>query len=250
MTAVEDLPQLLWRERLALAAAEACMAILGRPERAPDLRDAVHLLRSGDRPGPAGDVLLTWRRATSRSASPEELGRILPGIETGAFLRLSPLEPRSPVANAAVVLEAVLAQHPKAAVAALVLADAVLARGLKWSVLVPLLGAGLKAGDLRKSGDELVLACHRSVVRTAASAGQIGVELQRRANKLKAVAPKLRGKGAGAALTMFLSLDAVAPVELVDIMSDRSARRLCDRLVKLGAIRELTGRDSFRLYGV
>ena len=147
-----------------------------------------------------GDVLLTWRRATSRSASPEELGRILPGIETGAFLRLSPLEPRSPVANAAVVLEAVLAQHPKAAVAALVLADAVLARGLKWSVLVPLLGAGLKAGDLRKSGDELVLACHRSVVRTAASAGQIGVELQRRANKTEGSSPQAEGKGGRSSL--------------------------------------------------
>jgi hypothetical protein len=33
-------------------------------------------------------------------------------------------------------------------------------------------------------------------------------------------------------------------------MSDRAARRLCDRLVALGALRELTGRDSFRLYGV
>ena len=35
-----------------------------------------------------------------------------------------------------------------------------------------------------------------------------------------------------------------------DFMSDRAARRLCDRLVALGAVRELTGRDTFRLYGV
>jgi hypothetical protein len=33
-------------------------------------------------------------------------------------------------------------------------------------------------------------------------------------------------------------------------MSDRAARRLCDRLVGLGVIRELSGRDTFRLYGL
>ena len=32
-------------------------------------------------------------------------------------------------------------------------------------------------------------------------------------------------------------------------MTDRAARRLCDRLVELGVVRELTG-ATFRLYGV
>lgn len=49
-------------------------------------------------------------------------------------------------------------------------------------------------------------------------------------------------------MQMFLSRGAVAPSALP--LPDRAARRLCDRLVDLGAVRELTGRDTFRLNGV
>lgn len=46
-------------------------------------------------------------------------------------------------------------------------------------------------------------------------------------------------------MDLFLSRDEVAPGALT-FMSDRAVRRLCDRPIALGAVRELTGRDSFR----
>ena len=74
-------------------------------------------------------------------------------------------------------------------------------------------------------------------------------ELARAAVRLQRVVPNLRAKGAGPAVLLFLSRDALAPTAL-DFMSNRAARRLCDKLVDLGVLRELTGRDTFRLYGV
>lgn len=77
----------------------------------------------------------------------------------------------------------------------------------------------------------------------------LAAELARRAARLQMVVPKLRAKGAARAVELFLSRDALAPSTL-DFMSDRAARRLCYRLVSLGVLRELTGRDGFRPYGV
>ena len=146
------------------------------------------------------------------------------------------------------VLEAVLTETPRADVPGLILADAALAQALGWDHLVPLLAPGLKRSDLRKRGEDLRLACHRALVSSAAEAVRPAADLVRRAAHLKAVAPKLRAKGAKDAVEMFLTRDAVAPSALP--LPDRAARRLCDRLVDLGAVRELTGRDTFRLYGL
>ena len=68
--------------------------------------------------------------------------------------------------------------------------------------------------------------------------------------RLEAVAAKLRAKGAGAALAALLDHDAVSGATRIPGMSDRGLRRLFDRLVELGAVRELTGRSTFRLYGL
>ncbi|WP_104018138.1 DUF1403 family protein, partial [Roseovarius nitratireducens] len=239
-----DVPQGLLRDRLALHAAEACVAFSGRPERASELRDAVHLLRPGDLPGPAGETYMAWRRAVERPVSVNALGRALPTHPPEQIAGWLDAGQGAPMTRAAMVLEAVLAEAPRAEVPALVLADAALAQMLGWEHLVPLLAMDLKRADLRKRGDDLRVACHRAVVASAVDAERLSADLARRAAHLKAVAPKLRAKGAGDAVKMFLTRDAVAPSALP--LPDRAARRLCDRLVELGAVRELTGRDTFR----
>ncbi|MBU3261848.1 DUF1403 family protein [Roseovarius sp. PS-C2] len=224
----EEVPQALLRDRLALRAAEACIAFSGRPERAGELRDAVHLLRPGDLPGPAGETCMAWRRAAERPVSIKALGRALPASEPGQI--------------------ATWIDAPRMETKALILADAALAEALGWDHLVPLLAPSLKRADLRKQGEDLHLPCYRAIASSAVEAVRLSAALARRAAHLKAVAPKLRAKGAGDAVEMFLTRDAMAPSALP--LPDRAARRLCDRLVELGAARELTGRETFRLYGV
>jgi hypothetical protein len=244
----EEVPQALLRDRLALHAAEACMAFSGRPVRAGELRDTVHLLRSGDLPGPAGETYLAWRRAAERLVSIKALGRAMPTLEPGQIAAWLDAGKGAPVTRAAMALEAVRREAPRTEVAGLILADAALAQALGWDHLVPLLATGLKRADLRKQGDDLRFACHRALIASAVEAVRLSTDLARRAAHLKAVAPKLRAKASGEAVEMFLTCDAIAPSALP--LPDRAARRLCDRLVDLGAVRELTGRDTFRLYGV
>jgi hypothetical protein len=91
--------------------------------------------------------------------------------------------------------------------------------------------------------------------------------LERGAQKLAAVSPRLRAKGAAAVIKRLHNEDALFPskARLVSgganrvgtmsvgggvSMSSRSMRRLFDRLIALGAVRELTGRLTFRMYGL
>ena len=248
------IPHALWRARLALVAAEACVAFAGRREAAGALRDALHLLRPGDHPGPAGEVFRQWTRAVARPISVASLHRALPDLTVERIARCLDAASGNPVERAAAVLEAVLTDTPRAEAAALILADAVVTRALGWDHVLPLLATGLKPRDLRKRDDALRLACHRALVMAAGQAVPLAADLARRAGRLQAVVPQLRAKGAEQAVALFLSRDALAPSALTQdvrgAMSDRAARRLCDRLVALGALRELTGRDTFRLYGV
>ena len=249
LAAGPTLPHALWRDRLALAAAEVCLGHCGRREGAKALRDAVHLTKAGDDPGPAGRVFRQWSRAVAGPVSVAHLGRALEGVPLERIgLCLDATGP-TPVDRAAQVIKVVLSDHPRRETEALILADAALSRSLGWPHVLPLLSLALRPRDLRLREDDLRLACYRAVVAGAGQAAPLAAELARAAARLQAVAPNLRAKGAARAVEIFLSRDALAPTAL-DFMSDRAARRLCDRLVELGVVRELTGRDTFRLYGL
>jgi hypothetical protein len=143
------------------------------------------------------------------------------------------------------------------------LADALLAQRLGWTHAVPLLGTetvGLSSGRLRRSavpaaaGPAAESDRTKSLLAAQARAALRGIdlfaELERRADRLLAVAPKLRAKAADAVVERLLSDDAIVASENIAGMSDRGLRRLFDRLVELGAIRELSGRAAFRIYGI
>jgi len=89
-----------------------------------------------------------------------------------------------------------------------------------------------------------------SYARAALAALDLAQDLSRRAARLAAAAPKLRAKGKATALEALLADDAVSAARPIPGLSDRARRRLFERLVALGAIRELTGRATFRLYGL
>lgn len=247
--AAPEVPLALWRDRLALAAAEVCAGLAGRREGVRSLRDAVHLTKAGDDPGPAGRILRHWSRAVAGPISVAHLARALECIAPEQIALCLDATGPTPVDRAAQVIEAMLTDTPRVETAALILAEAVLAKSLGWGHVTPLLSLGLRPRDLRLRGDELRLACHRAVADGVRKAVPVAGELARAAARLREVVPKLRAKAAGRAVDLFLARDALAPQALA-FMSDRAARRLCDRLVALGALRELTGRDTFRLYGV
>ncbi|MCC5993030.1 MAG: DUF1403 family protein [Rhodobacteraceae bacterium] len=244
------MPHALLRARLALMAAAHGVALAGRREGEAALRDILCLLRAGEQAGPSGDIALAWCRATARPLSDAGLKRALPGQCARQIDLLGKAAHGAAVTQAAQVIEAILRDAPREHVTALILADAALARAMGWAYLIPLLGIGLPRRDLRLRGGDLRLACHGAVVRSVGVALPLAAELTRRAAQLHAIAPKLRSKQAAQAVDLFLTRDAIAAAALTPLMSDRAARRFCDRLVTLGAVRELTGRDTFRLYGV
>jgi hypothetical protein len=139
---------------------------------------------------------------------------------------------------------------------ALWLADAILASRLKWPLPLSLLAGALLHPALRRDGrrphpgdTSWTPRCCVAYGRAAAQACDLFAELGRSAQKLLAIAPRLRAKGAAAVIETLLNEDALAS-RRAGAISDRGSRRLFDRLVALGGVRELTGRSTSRLFGL
>jgi len=256
----------VWMQRLALRAAAGACVRLGKTDDERALRDLWQMRGSDGALGPSGSVLMAFQQlvggdpmqyvvlaAVARNLGLGE-GAVEPGI--GRVLsRLARGVPPLAAAGEAAGLMAKTVSGPAVEVFALWVADAVLARTLGWPVALPLhsIAMAKPGGHHRRpglGGSEWREAAATGIGAVAVSAVDLASEMARRAARLRAVAPKVRTKQALLAIEALLSQDAVTPAQVRGKMSDRAARRLFDRLVTLGGVRELSGRPSFRIYGL
>lgn len=265
-----------WRQRLALAAAAVTAKQAGRVEDEAALRDAVLLTKPGDDVGPAGRMFFAWRRLASRPVEELLTEKSLAAVLDDLGLRrdddaVGDLADDLRQLSASIGMVGMLTGAFTAAeiygfarAFGCWLADALLAQRLGWAHAVPLLGAeaalGTNARPRRSAASSVATGTetnpeHAKILlaaqaRAALRAIDLSAELERRADRLLGVAPKLRAKASDLVVGKLLSDDAIVASEKVAGMSDRGLRRLFDRLVELGAVRELSGRPTFRIYGL
>jgi len=261
----------VWRQRLALQCAEAAVNLTGRRADESALRDTHFLRGAGDDPGPSGHLLMAWRRLASRTAGCDA-DMVRPVAEQHFGLHWDDAlaevvditedlvaSPRPAPVLAAELAAAVYRARPDAELLAFWLADMLLAQKFRWPIPVPLLMGQVssqvfKSGENRKrirpGGEGWGRAVFLAYATAAAEACGLGADLAQRAARLTAIAPKLRAKGSGDVIKLLLSDDAVPGSWSSSKLSARGARRLFDRLGELGAVRELSGRPTFRLYGL
>ena len=214
----------------------------GRTEDEAALRDAFHLSRPGGDPGPAGKFLLAsrelgqrptrqWRSSFDAAAEvlgvphDEALEEALEAAEAcAASARPAPFAAARAFALARRALTSSAGRPSpggrggEGELLAAWLADAVLAQRLNWPFALPLLAAPLFAGRrTARWGRDVADGAETTRVvfayaKAAAGAVDLAGDLARRAEKLEKAAPKLRAKGAGAALRALLDEDCLARI--------------------------------------
>jgi len=130
---------------------------------------------------------------------------------------------------------------------------------MQWPMAVPLLATQVHSPLLRFGPDRI--RCkpghaqfERAVLLAAATgsaeACRLASGIAQQAQRLAEVTPKLRSKGAGELIDRLLNDDAVPGSLSTKTLSRWASRRLFGRLTQMDAVRELTGRTTFQLYGL
>lgn len=260
-----------WRQRLALKCAAGAVRLAGRSEDEAALRDAWYLRPADGDAGPAGNLFGAWRQLASRPPviDTERLAEMvaLLGLRwDDGFADLPEAiddltcSGRPASFAAAAIASRVVTVSPAAELLAWWCADLLLAQKLRWPKPVPLLMAQVYApvvrtGDsrgkrFRPGGDGFERAVCLAVVQGSDDALRLAADLSRRAERLAAAVPKLRAKGAGDVVKKLLDDEAVSGSLTTRNLSRFGARRLFERLQTFEAVRELSGRDTFRLFGL
>jgi len=258
-----------WRQRQALRASQSGVQLAGRGEGEAALRDAVLLTAPGGDPGPTGAMVFAFQKlaAKTRPVSSNGLQELasLMGLRREGASEIADLFDdalqsgrAAPIAAADLVAN-VFAVRPDAEVLAWWLADRLLAEKLSWACGVPLLmseryGTAFKTiggrGRVRPGEPGFARAVCLALVSSTGESLRQANDIARRAETLLAVAPKLRTKGAGTVIHKLLEEDAVAASAPGSNLSRWAATRLFERLIGFGAVRELSGRTSFRIFGL